>query len=354
MNKPASIKDVAKAAGMSLGTVSGVLNGKTGFAEATRKKIWDTAQALNYTPSQSARCMRAGSGNGTRAKSGIIIHITHLGQDGPDEDRFEAMRSLMLLKEAAPLSLYPITYRYRHLTGFQCPPVLNGHVDGAIVGTPHLEVVDALRDKIPMVLMDVPFSPQTDDVPMVNMDLRCGFDLLFERMHELGHRRIATLTAKDPGEGVFGEQRVADELAAAAARHGIALSPENALRTSVTPKTHEKVMAKAAPFFADCIRQRGVTALVFPHQAYTVSLLPILAGMGIRVPEDVSLAHVHAGLSDLEHDYCSVRYAWKDLLSTSLNVLNGLIAGEKTLACREYLIRPEFHPGTTLARVRPS
>ena len=64
-----SIKDVAKAAGMSLGTVSGVLNGRTGFAEATRKKVWDAAHALNYTPSQPARTpgsMRCNSGLGGR------------------------------------------------------------------------------------------------------------------------------------------------------------------------------------------------------------------------------------------------------------------------------------------------
>lgn len=337
---------------MSLGTVSGVLNGRNGFAEATRKKIWDAAHALNYTPSHPARCMRAGNGNGARPKSGIIIHITHLGAEGAEQDRFEAMRSLMLLKAATGIGLYPITYRYRHLKGFQCPPVLNGHVDGAIVGTPHPEVVNALRRKIPMVLMDVPFAPETDDVPMVNMDLRCGFDLLFERMHALGHRRIATLTAKDPGEGVFGESHVVDLMQASSKRHGIELADGDRLAMRMTPKTHGQAMAKAAPFFADCIRRRGVTALVLPNPSYSASLLPMLAGMGLRVPEDVSVADIRYGLTDDAHDGCSVRYVWKDLLSTSLNVLNGLIAGEKALACREYLIRPDFHPGTTLARAR--
>ncbi len=354
MTKPASIKDVAKAAGMSLGTVSGVLNGRAGFAVATRKKIWAAANALGYTPCAQAQGLRAGNGNGARPKSGIIIHITHLGADGPEADHFEAMRSLMLLKEAARLGLYPITYRYRHLKGFQCPPVLNGHVDGAIVGTPHPEVVDALRGKIPLVLMDVPFSPQTDGVPMVNMDLRCGFDLLFAKMRDLGHRQIATLVAKDPGDGLFGEPHLVSLMQEAAKRQGIELSADNRLDIRVTPKTNDKVVAKAAPYMADCIRKRGVTALVLPNSAYSLSLLPTLAELGIRVPADVSLAHVHYGLTDLSADFCSVRHTWPDLVSTSLNVLNGLIEGQNTLACREYLIRPEFHFGTTLVRVRRS
>lgn len=349
--KPTSIKDVAKAAGMSLGTVSGVLNGRTGFAEATRKKVWDAAHALNYTPSQPARCMRAGSGNGARAKSGIIIHITHLGQEGEAQDAFEARRSLMLLKEAARLGLYPITYRYRHLKGFQCPPVLNGHVDGAIVGTPHLEVVDALRDKIPMVLMDVPFVPRLDaDIPMVNMDYRFGFDVLFAKLRSLGHRSFATLVAQDPGEGVFGESHVVDAMRESAKRQGIDLADANRVEMRMTPRTHDQAMAKAAPMLADCIRKRGATALVLPNPAYSLALRPRLAALGIRVPQDVSLAHVHYGLGDDPSGCCSVRYVWPDLIETGLNVLKGLIAGDKALPCREYLIRPEFHPGATLAQ----
>lgn len=353
--KPTSIKDVAKAAGMSLGTVSGVLNGKTGFAQATRKKIWDAANALHYTPNQPARNMRAGNGNGARAKSGIIIHITHLGQEGDAQDQFEAMRSLMLLKAAARLGLYPITYRYRLLKGFQCPPVLNGHVDGAIVGTPHPEVVDALRGKIPMVLMDVPFVPRLDaDIPMVNTDYRFGFDVLFAKLRGLGHRKVATLVAKDPGEGVFGESHVVDAMRESAMRQGIELADANRIEMRMTPKTHDSAMAKAAPLLAESIRNRGVTALVFPNHVYSHSLRPMLAELGVRVPEDVSVAHVHYGLEDDPSGCCSVRYAWPDLIETSLKVLNGLIEGPRTLACSEYLIRPEFHPGTTLARVRPS
>ncbi|MDD4060173.1 MAG: LacI family DNA-binding transcriptional regulator [Kiritimatiellae bacterium] len=353
--KPTSIKDVAKAAGMSLGTVSGVLNGRTGFAEATRKKIWDAANVLHYTPNQPARNMRAGNGNGARAKSGIIIHITHLGQEGEAQDAFEARRSLMLLKAAARLGLYPITYRYRHLKGFQCPPVLNGHVDGAIVGTPHPEVVDALRGKIPMVLMDVPFAPRLDaDIPMVNMDYRFGFDVLFAKMQDLGHRKIATLVAVGSADGVTGEPHIVQEISAAAERRGIALLPENRLKIRVTPKTHDAVMANALPILVDCIRKRGATALVLPNPAYSRALRPKLAELGIRVPEDVSLAHVHYGLGDDPSGCCSVRYVWPDLIETSLKVLNGLIEGPRNLACSEYLIRPEFRLGTTLARVRPS
>jgi DNA-binding LacI/PurR family transcriptional regulator len=201
--------------------------------------------------------------------------------------------------------------------------------------------------------MDVPFVPRLDaDIPMVNMDYRFGFDVLFAKLRSLGHRSFATLVAQDPGEGVFGESHVVDAMRESAKRQGIDLADANRVEMRMTPRTHDQAMAKAAPMLADCIRKRGATALVLPNPAYSLALRPKLAELGIRVPQDVSLAHVHYGLAGDLSDCASVQYAWPDLIETSLNVLNGLIEGPRTLACSEYLIRPEFHVGTTLAQAR--
>ena len=43
-----SIRDVAKAAGVSVSTVSRALNGYTDVSEKTRKKIQQTVQELGY------------------------------------------------------------------------------------------------------------------------------------------------------------------------------------------------------------------------------------------------------------------------------------------------------------------
>jgi hypothetical protein len=113
-----------------------------------------------------------------------------MGDENKTVSDFHAMHSAMLSMEAERLGLYTITYRYHGAKGFQCPPVLNGHVDGAIVGTPHIEVVKALKNRIPMVLMDVPFSLDLADVTMVNVDTRHGFMRLFEFLRENGHRTM--------------------------------------------------------------------------------------------------------------------------------------------------------------------
>ena len=56
-----TIKDIAKAADVSIATVSIVLNGKgkeRKISEETQKRIFEIAHAMNYVPNQSAKKLR--------------------------------------------------------------------------------------------------------------------------------------------------------------------------------------------------------------------------------------------------------------------------------------------------------
>ncbi len=52
-----TIIDIAKIAGVSVGTASMAINNKPGISEATRQKILEVASRLNYTPNQNARSL---------------------------------------------------------------------------------------------------------------------------------------------------------------------------------------------------------------------------------------------------------------------------------------------------------
>ncbi|WP_312901007.1 LacI family DNA-binding transcriptional regulator, partial [Chryseobacterium taichungense] len=58
--KRASIKDIARLAEVSVATVSYVLNQKEGsrISEATRKRILEVAQNINYTPNKIAKSLK--------------------------------------------------------------------------------------------------------------------------------------------------------------------------------------------------------------------------------------------------------------------------------------------------------
>jgi LacI family transcriptional regulator len=52
-----TIKDVAKLAGVSIATVSRVINAKPNVGEKTRNRIAAAITALNFTPNEKAREM---------------------------------------------------------------------------------------------------------------------------------------------------------------------------------------------------------------------------------------------------------------------------------------------------------
>lgn len=57
------IKDIAKAAGVSISTVSNVLNGKKNVGEDTRKKILRLCEEMSYYPNTIGRALKSGTNN---------------------------------------------------------------------------------------------------------------------------------------------------------------------------------------------------------------------------------------------------------------------------------------------------
>ncbi|MFI6697399.1 LacI family DNA-binding transcriptional regulator [Streptomyces sp. NPDC050509] len=60
MRRPVGIKDVAGAAGVSVGTVSNVINRPESVTEETRRRVLSAIERLGYVRSESARQLRAG------------------------------------------------------------------------------------------------------------------------------------------------------------------------------------------------------------------------------------------------------------------------------------------------------
>jgi DNA-binding LacI/PurR family transcriptional regulator len=61
-----SLKDIAERAGVSLATVSNVVNGYRPVGEATRLRVQQAIDELGYSPNLSARHLRSG-------RTGIVV-----------------------------------------------------------------------------------------------------------------------------------------------------------------------------------------------------------------------------------------------------------------------------------------
>lgn len=70
----ATIKDVAREAGLTVGTVSRVLNNRGYISEATRNRVYQVMKELNYQPNEVARSL---SKSKTNTIGVIVPHIVH-------------------------------------------------------------------------------------------------------------------------------------------------------------------------------------------------------------------------------------------------------------------------------------
>lgn len=347
MTKRITIKDVAQHAGMSLATVSGVLNGETRFSEKTTKHVWEVANRLNYMPSASARGLRSGA-SGERVRTGLIMHIVHMSNVVPFHDRNQETDVYRLSWQARARNLFAIPYCYYKQGGFQCPPLLNDLIDGAIIGTPHLEIVNTVKAKVPVVLMDVPFSMDFVDVPMVNIDHRYGFLTLMGELKKRGHRRIALVCSTYLLEknSMSLELQIREAIETAARLTEMEIDPDYSLVDSISLKNHDMKMHEYALHVAPAIRERKITAIVGAHIYYHLSLMKEFAELGIRIPEDVSLAGHSLGFTPPANVSC-IFSDREQLIDMSLDILQEQIAGKK-IRCYENLLRPVLTDGGTI------
>jgi DNA-binding LacI/PurR family transcriptional regulator len=181
----ATIKDVARRAGVAPSTVSYAMSGKRPISEAARARIDAAIAELHFTPSTAARHLAHGRSN----MVGLIFPVRE--SDLEDETlEFLPGSANLLRKHGYNLSIF---------TGPMTPTQLldlyrNNTVDGLIL----MQVnrvdarVDLLRDKgYPLVLIG-----QCNDLrglAWVDYDAANAMYLLFEQLHMLGHTRIGYL-----------------------------------------------------------------------------------------------------------------------------------------------------------------
>ena len=61
--RPASIKDIAREAGVSIATVSRVINGKGRYSPETEARVWKVIKELNYVQNSMAKTLKTNQSN---------------------------------------------------------------------------------------------------------------------------------------------------------------------------------------------------------------------------------------------------------------------------------------------------
>lgn len=275
-NSRSTIRDVARAAGVSISTVSLVLNHKGNVSEATRRRVLKVAQELGYVPSRAARDLSLQrTGN-----VGFVLREDHFTRSEPFYTyiflgtEFEArLHNLYVL-----LTTIPRDYRRgEHAPRFLRERSVDGLLIAGKVSDVFLEEVRAM--KLPTVLIDY----EAEGFPAVVIDNQGGARVAVEHLIEQGHRRIAFVAAD------IQHPSIAHRLEGyriALARAGLSMDPALVLVDDEAEPTRATGQRLGARLLA--LTERP-TAAFCANDALALGVMETLLQAGLRVPDDVAL-----------------------------------------------------------------
>ena len=178
----ATIKDVAEIAGVTVTTVSRVLNNRGYIGENTRKKVYDAMNVLNYRPNEMARSL-------LRKKSNLIgLIIPTVAHPFFSE-----------LTNYIEYYAYKLGYKILLCNSYQdsvkekeyIMMLKSNQVDGIIMGSHTLEIDEYLNLNLPIVAIDRMFSKS---IPFITSDNYSGGVLATNLLIDKGCKKLAHIS----------------------------------------------------------------------------------------------------------------------------------------------------------------
>jgi LacI family transcriptional regulator len=273
------MKDVAAQAGVSLGTVSNVLNHPELVTERTRRRVQAAIDALGFVRNESARQLRGG---GSRTLAYVVF-------DAANPFFTDVAAGAQATADAAGLALFLCNSGDdRERQAAYLDLLEQQRVEGVLItpvdpADPRLTAL--ARRGTPVVVVDRGAGPEHCSV---TVDDVLGGDLAATHLLDLGHRRIAFVG----GPRALGQ--VADRITGA--ERAIARDGAEPLTVLETEKMNIAEGRRAGERYAGLPAARRPTAAFCGNDLLALGLLQQLVHLGLRVPEDVAIV----GYDDIE------------------------------------------------------
>jgi DNA-binding LacI/PurR family transcriptional regulator len=277
-----SLKDVAARAGVSVRTVSNVVNKSAPVAETTRRRVQQALDELGYRPNLAARSLRAG-------RTGLIglivpeLHSPYFGELAG------------LLVDAAQRRSWTVLIDQTHGSAEGERRLLQGTggrvVDGLIISPWALEPAELQRHagNTPMVLLGERDPGHVAD--HVAVDNVLAAEEATAHLLGLGRRRIAAVGLQPQLHNGTAEQRLAGYRRAL---RGAGITPDPALECAVET-LHRPDGARAAARLLDAPEPAPDAVFAFSDEL-ALGVLHTARERGLRVPEDLAVV----GFDDIE------------------------------------------------------
>jgi LacI family transcriptional regulator len=309
-----SISDVARHAGVSLGTVSNVLNRPDRVSAPTRDRVLQAIEALSFVPNGSARTLRAGT---ITTVGAILLDIanpffTEVARGIEDRLSQDDYTLMLASSDEDPAR------EHRYLRLFEEHGVLGVLVTPAEAEIDHL--LELRRRGVQVVLLDR--TSPSPEIASVAVDDVAGASMAVTHLIELGHRRIGFINGPSTIEQCVDR------------RAGM-------VRALAAAGLDESAMVEVeVPFLNADGGEAGATELVShrdrPTALFCVNDLTALGAMrtlrahGLRIPQDIAVV----GYDDvnfasmLTTPLTSVRQPTHELGRTAADLLLRAAAGD--------------------------
>ncbi|MGO9909279.1 MAG: LacI family DNA-binding transcriptional regulator [Solirubrobacteraceae bacterium] len=256
--------DVARAAGVSVATVSRSFTVPDSVATATRARVLAIAAELDYEPNRAAR----GLITGRTGNVGVIV---------PDlgNPYFHAvLKGAQARARRADYAVFVADGQESATEEEALISAMCKQVDGIVLCSSRLPAakLESLADPPTVVLLNRR-SPERASVELDNAD---GMKQAIQHLAELGHRRCVFVSG--PRRSWSNQQRQ-HGLRAAARAHGI----EYEVLGPVAPQFHSGAEC------AEQVLETGATAVLAYNDLVAVGILSRLAELGVRVHEQLSV-----------------------------------------------------------------
>ena len=267
-----TIKDIAKAVGVSASTVSRALTGSPLVSDETRSRILDVARSLGYERNELARALVKGASGAI----GLVV------PDITNPFFSDVARGVSDIAERAGYGVILCNTDGRVDRELSYVRLMRRkRVDGLLVCSATLDapfVQDLTAAGTPFVL--VSRMSADPDVPYVITDDRAGARLAVEHLVDLGHRRIGFIG------GPENVQASRDRMSAyrdVLSEQAISARSEWSHHADFTQAAGRQV---GQQILAQADRP---TAIFAANDVTALGVLEVAEGLGLRVPEDLSL-----------------------------------------------------------------
>jgi LacI family transcriptional regulator len=267
----ATIRDVARAANVSIATVSRALNGSARLSEDARRRVSKAAAELDYWPNGAARSLT------TRRTHALGVLLPDLYGEFFSEvirgiDHAARQERLQVLISSSHANTDEVVSAARSM---------RGRVDGLIVMAPDetAEAMDRIAQRFPVVVLNPGF--EVERCCTVSVANFAGAYALVEHLLRLGHRRVAVI--KGPPRNVDAQERFRG--------YEKALVDAGVHPTSTLEIPGDFTELSGYRAVQDLIRIVPRPSAVFAaNDCMAVGLLSALSAAGIKVPQEMAVA----------------------------------------------------------------